>query len=225
MPVAIGPPSGGNGGIRSREGVPPAIRRSGNPAIRRSGDPAIRRSGDPAIRRSGDPAIRRSGDPAIRRSGDPAIRRSGDPAIRRSGDPAIRRSGDYTKGNPLSTCQPLSETIFCRPGSGRKRCTQRADRMLSFVEDGHLDLSEPVARLHRCAQRANLPSVACSVWRTVCQTGRENNCALTFARHDTRQSRQRRQRCFARDCTPRCGPDRADVPIRRPQDMRRPVQC
>ena len=118
--------------------------RSGDPAIRRSGDPAIRRSGDPAIRRSGDPAIRRSGDPAIRRSGDPAIRRSGDPAIRRSGDPAIRH---YTKGNPLSSCQPMHEIIFRAPGGGRKRRAQRADRMSSFVEDGHRGLSEPVARL------------------------------------------------------------------------------
>ena len=130
----------------------PAIRRSGDPAIRRSGDPAIRRSGDPAIRRSGDPAIRRSGDPAIRRSGDPAIRRSGDPAIRRSGDPAIRRSGDpairryYTKGNPLSSCQPMHETIFRTPGDGCKRCAQRADPISSFLEYGHRDLSEPVAR-------------------------------------------------------------------------------
>ena len=110
----------------------------------RSGDPAIRRSGDPAIRRSGDPAIRRSGDPAIRRSGDPAIRRSGDPAIRRSGDPAIRH---YTKGRPLNPCQPLRETFLRTPGNGRKRCAQRADRMSSFVEDGHRGLSEPVARL------------------------------------------------------------------------------
>ena len=92
----------------------------------------------------------RSGDPAIRRSGDPAIRRSGDPAIRRSGDPAIRH---YTKGSSLSPCQPLRETIFRAPGNGRKRCAQRADRMSSFVEDGHRDLSEPVARLagaHSC---------------------------------------------------------------------------
>ena len=125
----------------------PAIRRSGDPAIRRSGDPAIRRSGDPAIRRSGDPAIRRSGDPAIRRSGDPAIRRSGDPAIRRSGDPAIRRSGDYSEGSTLSPCQPLRETFLRTPGGGRKRCAQRADLTLSFVEDGHRGLSEPAARL------------------------------------------------------------------------------
>ena len=84
---------------------------------------------------------------AGRRSGDPAIRRSGDPAIRRSGDPAIRRSGDYSEGSPLSACQALRETIFRAPGGGRKRCAQRADRMSSFVEDGHCDLSEPVARL------------------------------------------------------------------------------
>ena len=136
---------------RHHEDAGSAIRRSGDPAIRRSGDPAIRRSGDPAIRRSGDPAIRRSGDPAIRRSGDPAIRRSGDPAIRRSGDPAIRRSGDpairhYTKGNPLSSCQPIHETIFRTPGDGCKRCAQRADPISSFLEYGHRDLSEPVAR-------------------------------------------------------------------------------
>ena len=93
--------------------------------------------------RSGDPAIRRSGDPAIRRSGDPAIRRSGDPAIRRSGDPAIRH---YTKGNPLSSCQPMHETIFRTPGDGCKRCAQRADPISSFLEYGHRDLSEPVAR-------------------------------------------------------------------------------
>ena len=72
-------------------------------------------------------------------------------AIRRSGDPAIRRSGDYSEGNPLRPCQPLRETIFRAPGGGRKRCTQRADRMPSFVEDGHRDLSEPVARLARAA--------------------------------------------------------------------------
>ena len=88
--------------------------------------------------------VKRSGDPAIRRSGDPAIRRSGDPAIRRSGDPAIRH---YSEGSPLRPCQPLRETIFRVPGDGRNRSTQRADRMSSFVEDGHRDLSEPVARL------------------------------------------------------------------------------
>ena len=109
----------------------------------RSGDPAIRRSGDPAIRRSGDPAIRRSGDPAIRRSGDPAIRRSGDPAIRRSGDPAIRH---YTKGSPLSPCQPMHEIIFHAHGGGRNRSTQRADRISSFAHHGHRIVPEPVAR-------------------------------------------------------------------------------
>ena len=134
------------GGVGRRHD--PAKTRSGDPAIRRSEADAGGATPDPAIRRSGDdPAIRRSGDPAIRRSGDPAIRRSGDPAIRRSGDPAIRRSGDYSEGSPLSPCQPLRETIFRRPGNGRKRCAQRADRMSSFVEDGHRDLSEPVVRL------------------------------------------------------------------------------
>ena len=88
---------------------------------------------------------------AIRRSGDPAIRRSGDPAIRRSGDPAIRRSGDYSEGSPLSACQPTREIIFRALSvrtvfDGPKRCAQRADRISSFVEDGHRDLSEPVAR-------------------------------------------------------------------------------
>ena len=77
-----------------------------------------------------------------------AIRRSGDPAIRRSGDPAIRH---YTKGNPLNPCQPIHEIIFHAHGGGRNRSTQRADRMSSFVEDGHRDLSEPAARLAHAA--------------------------------------------------------------------------
>ena len=77
--------------------------------------------------------------------------RSGDPAIRRSGDPAIRH---YTKGSSLNPCQPLRETIFRAPGDGRNRRTQRADRMSSFVEDGHRDLSEPVARLARTARKS-----------------------------------------------------------------------
>ncbi len=84
---------------------------------------------------------------AIRQSGNPAIRQSGNPAIRQSGNPAIRQSGNYSEGSPLRPCQPLCGTIFRAPGGGRKRCAQRADRMSSFVEDGHRDLSEPVARL------------------------------------------------------------------------------
>ena len=78
------------------------------------------------------------------RPGDPATRRPGDPATRRPGDPATRH---YTYGSPLSPCQALRETFLRAPGDARKRCAQRADRVSSFVEDGHRDLSEPVARL------------------------------------------------------------------------------
>ena len=139
--------AGGCRNARGRMRKIQAGRRSvfGGAAMRtRSWPSRERRLGDPATRRPGDPATRRPGDPATRRPGDPATRRPGDPATRRPGDPATRH---YTKGSPLSPCQPLRETFLRAPGDGRKRCAQRADRVSSFVEDGHRDLSEPVARL------------------------------------------------------------------------------
>ena len=60
------------------------------------------------------------------------------------------------------------------PGDDPGRRTQRADRMSSFVEDSHLDLSNLSPGLPR-AQRTTPPGITCSVRRTVCQTGRECN--------------------------------------------------